>query len=66
MREYLRDWEKREQVYIPPVKKKGFYENIIIRTHIPAKEQHDTESYIDDESTVLLDDEETVLLESED
>ena len=37
MKDYLQGWKNVKDVYIPPVKQKGFKENVIIRKYMPAK-----------------------------
>lgn len=37
VKEYLQGWKDIKDVYIPPIKQKGFRESVIVREYIPAK-----------------------------
>lgn len=69
MEECLKGWKNRDEVYIPPVERKGFQENIIIRQKVtPEREERFMSMDEQDAPTVLVntemkkgDDEPTVL-----
>ena len=52
MKDYFEGWKEKTEIYIPPVKSRGFSENVIIRQPVvPIREQRQNKG---DEATVLV------------